>query len=141
MAEPAAGLLWPEGLGEFASRYISEIREAVEDADFRIILHNCGCRIEHLPYQLESGVSIFHFGTPMNLVEALKQVPGKVVVAGNLDPAATFVNATPEEVSAAVETLLKKTAGHRNFLLSSGCDIPPNAKLENLDAFFEAGRR
>jgi len=141
MAEPAAGLLWPEGLGEFASRYISEIREAVEDADFRIILHNCGCRIEHLPYQLESGVSIFHFGAPMNLVEALKQVPGKVVVAGNLDPAATFVNATPEEVSAAVETLLKKTAGHRNFLLSSGCDIPPNAKLENLDAFFEAGRR
>ncbi|MDD3155870.1 MAG: uroporphyrinogen decarboxylase family protein [Victivallaceae bacterium] len=138
MAEPAAGLLWPEGLAEFASRYISEIREAVEDADFKIILHNCGCRIEHLPYLLESGVKLFHFGAPMNLVEALNQVPDDVVVSGNLDPAPTFVNASPEEVSALTWTLRRQTAGYRNFLLSSGCDIPPNAKLENLDAFFAA---
>lgn len=28
--------------------------------------------------------------------------------------------------------------GYKNFVISSGCDIPPATPWENIDAFFEA---
>jgi len=138
MAEPAAGLLWPDGLREFSSRYVKQIAEAVEDDTFKIVLHNCGAKIEHLPAVLDSGVRCFHFGAPMDLVKALEQVPADVVLCGNLNPAEVFVAATAAEVGKLAAELLERTSGRRNFVLSSGCDIPPNAPLANLDAFYQA---
>ena len=34
--------------------------------------------------------------------------------------------------------LLKRCTPHKNFLISSGCDIPPASSWENIDAFFAA---
>ncbi|MDP3448496.1 MAG: uroporphyrinogen decarboxylase family protein, partial [Eubacteriales bacterium] len=34
--------------------------------------------------------------------------------------------------------LLGASAEHRNFVISSGCDIPPTTPWENIDAFFAA---
>ena len=140
MAEPAAGLLWPDGLREFSSVYVRRIAEAVEDDTFKIILHNCGCKLEHLPAVLDSGVKCLHFGAPMDIVETLKQVPPDVMVCGNLDPSEIFVSASSVETYKKTLNLLSQTEAYRNFLLSSGCDLPPNTKLENLDAFYQALR-
>lgn len=138
MAEPAAGLLWPDGLKEFSSKYVRQIVEAVEDDNFKIILHNCGSTLEHLPAILDSGCRFLHFGKPTDIPGALQMVPDDVIIGGNLDPMEVFVSASPEETAQAAKSLLEATEGYRNFILSSGCDIPPNAKLENLDAFYNA---
>ena len=37
----------------------------------------------------------------------------------------------------AVRKLLEECGGYPNFVLSSGCDIPPMSKWENIDAFFD----
>ncbi len=140
MAEPAAGLLSPRGLGEFSAPYVRRIVEAVETRDFTIVLHNCGARLVHLPKVLESGTEICHFGAPMDIVAALDQVKGRVILGGNLDPAGVFHNAAPESVYAKTAELLAATAAHRNFILSSGCDLPPGTPLANLDAFYTALR-
>ncbi len=138
MAEPAAGLLWPEGLRDFSSVYVKEIAAELEDENFKIILHNCGCTIEHLDAVLASGISFFHFGKPTDVVKAVHTVPDNIIIAGNLDPMEMFVQASVEEMKSKAEELLSQTADKRNFVLSSGCDIPPNAKLANLDAFYAA---
>lgn len=140
MAEPTAGLLSPRGLMAFSSAYLRQIREAVEAENFTIVLHSCAAKLLHLPALLESGLSAFHFAAPMDMVSALGKVPPRVVLCGNLDPTAVFVQSTPAEVAGRVSGLLAATGGYRNFVLSSGCDIPPNAPLENLDAFFAAAR-
>ena len=44
---------------------------------------------------------------------------------------------TPEKVKAETFALLEKCAKYPNFVLSSGCDIPPMTPWENIDAFFE----
>jgi len=138
MAEPTAGLLSPQALGEFSSDYIGRIVAAVEAPDFTLILHNCAARLVHLPQVLASGARAFHFGAPMDLPVALTRVPAGTLVAGNLDPAAVFVRATPEQVQTATLALRSATAGSPNFVLSSGCDLPPETPLANLDAFFAA---
>jgi uroporphyrinogen decarboxylase len=138
MAEPAAGLLSPRGMAAFSSAYVRRISEAVSDGEFSIVLHNCGAKLLHLPAMLETGLSAFHFGAPMDVPGALLKVPATTVVCGNLDPSAVFCRIPAAEARARAAALLAAAAGRRNFVLSSGCDIPPNAQLANLDAFYEA---
>ena len=138
MAEPAAGLLSPRGMSEFSSRYIRLIAESTQDGEFALILHNCAAKPVHLPAILETGLTTFHFGAPMDLAAALSKVPQSTVLCGNLDPAAVFCQAKPAEVVERAAALLAQTRAFPNYLLSSGCDIPANAELANLDALFQA---
>ncbi len=135
MAEPAAGLLSPRGMSQFSSTYIRRIADCLSDPRFALILHNCAAKLLHLPALLEAGVTTYHFGAPMDLASLLPKMPDDTVVCGNLDPAAVFCQATPEEVVQHTTTLLEMTRTFRNLVISSGCDVPRSAKLENLDAF------
>ncbi len=140
IAEPAAGLMSPRGLAAFSSVYIKTMSEALADGHFSLVLHNCGAKLLHLPAILESGLKSFHFGAPMDIAAGLAKVPADVVLCGNLDPAGVFCQLTADEVKQRAAHLLAATAGHRNFVLSSGCDLPPNTPLNNLDAFFAAAK-
>ena len=137
MAEPAAGLLSPRGLSAYSSAYVKRIVAEVEDEHFGVILHNCAAKALHLPAILESGVHCCHFGAPMDLAAALARVGPEMVVCGNLDPTAVFWQGTPAQVAARTAALLEVTRGHKNFVISSGCDVPPPSPLANLDAFFQ----
>ena len=138
MAEPTAGLLSPASVGRFSAPYVKRIVESAETPDFSVILHNCGAKLVHLEKTLESGAGIYHFGAPMDIVAALGKVGGETIIGGNLDPAAVFYNGTPESVREATRALLEATKGYKNFILSSGCDIPPGTRLSNLNAFYRA---
>lgn len=136
MAEPTAGLLSPQALAAFSSAYVKQINLAVADGHFGLILHNCGARLTHLPAILESDLKTFHFGALMDLPAALAAVPPEIVICGNLDPAGVFCQPSPDEATARTRELMVQTAAYRNYVVSSGCDIPANAPLANLDAFF-----
>jgi uroporphyrinogen decarboxylase len=138
MAEPAAGLLSPRSMSQFSSAYLKSIDAALGDDRFAIILHNCAAKLLHLPAVLESGLKTFHFGAPMDIAAALEKVPAEVVLCGNLDPTSVFVQLPPDEIRSRVTTLLAAAAAHCNFVLSSGCDVPPTASLASLDAFYDA---
>ncbi len=138
MAEPAAGLLSPRSMTAYSSNYIVQIAAAVDSARFALILHNCAAKVVHLPSVLATGLTAFHFGAPMDLPAALGRVPPTVVLCGNLEPAGVFCQLAPEEVAARTTELLAATAAHRNFVISSGCDLPPDSSLASLDAFYRA---
>jgi uroporphyrinogen decarboxylase len=140
MAEPAAGLMSPASVSEFSSPYVRRIREAVETGTFTLIFHNCGARIAHLTPSLETGARVFHFGKPMDLVGALEQVPGDTVLCGNLDPSEVFCSSSAVDVAAKTRQLLQAAGDRKNFVLSSGCDIPASCPQENLEAFFSEVR-
>jgi uroporphyrinogen decarboxylase len=137
MAEPTAGLMSPVAAEKFSSPFIRRIRESVEREGFQVILHNCGARIGHLQASMHSGAKTLHFGKPMDIAAALARVPPDTVLGGNLDPAEVLVRGTPSSVASSVEHLLAAAAHHRNFFLSSGCDVPSQVPMENLTAFFE----
>jgi uroporphyrinogen decarboxylase len=138
MAEPAAGLLSAETCNEFSSAYIRRIVAEVQDRNFLFILHNCGNTGHVTQSMVSTGAHGLHFGNRINLVEALKEIPENVLVFGNLDPVSVFRSGTPENVFDATTDLLNKTASHRNFIISSGCDTPPCSPAENIEAFFHA---
>ncbi|MGN0194506.1 MAG: uroporphyrinogen decarboxylase family protein [Pseudoramibacter sp.] len=57
---------------------------------------------------------------------------------GNVDPARQFRNGTPDSVYEATTDVLTRCSKFPNFVISSGCDIPPMSPWENIDAFFKA---
>lgn len=138
MAEPAAGLLSNEDATTFSTNYIKPIVEAVQDDNFLFVLHNCGNTGHCTQSMVDSGAKGLHFGNQCNMEEALRQVPGDRIVMGNLDPVGIFKSATPEQVYDATTKLLEETAEFDNFVISTGCDVPPGVSKENIDAFYRA---
>ena len=139
IAEPAAGLLPPDMGLEFSSNYIKEIVEELQDENFIIIYHNCGNSVPFMiPEILSTGCAAYHFGNAVDLAEILEQMPEDVLTMGNVDPVSVLRNGTPEEVREETLRIMEKCCSHKNFLISSGCDIPPAAPWANLDAFFAA---
>ena len=47
-------------------------------------------------------------------------------------------DAMSEQVRMAVSDLIERTRQFPNFVLSTGCDVPPQTPLHNIDAFFQA---
>ena len=141
MAEPAAGMLSPDLMGEFSSPYAKRILDAVETDECIFLYHNCGNSILSLTEEiLGTGAKMFSFGNAIDLSEMLKLIPQDKIVMGNVDPAGVFRNGTPESVRAATMAVLEKCAKYPNFVLSSGCDIPPMSPIENIDSFFKAAK-
>ncbi|NTV89388.1 MAG: methylcobamide--CoM methyltransferase [Clostridiales bacterium] len=137
IAEPAAGLLSPLKCHEFSSKYVKQIVDAVQDENFIVILHNCGNTVKLIDTLLSTGSRAFHFGNAVNMTDILPQIPKDRVAFGNIDPSSIFKNGTTEDVKNAVTKLLEDMKPYDNFVLSSGCDVPPGTPLENLDMFFD----
>lgn len=141
IAEPVAGLLSPDLAAEFSAPYVKKIVDAVQDDSFLVIYHNCGgAVVAQLPSILSIGASAYHFGNAIDMLDVLQKVPDDTICMGNIDPAGEFRGGTPDSMREATLSLLKKCSGYKNFVLSSGCDIPPLSKWENIDAFFAAAQ-
>ena len=70
--------------------------------------------------------------------EVLEKAPADCLCMGNVDPAAVIAEGTEEEVTEATCDLMEKCGGYKNFIASTGCDVPAHAKWENIQAFFAA---
>ena len=139
MAEPLAGLLSPDLAQEFSAQYVKKINEAVQSDDFIVIYHNCGnTAILTIDSILSTGADAYHFGNAIDMAEMLEHIPEGTVAMGNVDPAGVLRNGTPETVKKATADIMSACCPHKNFVISSGCDIPPATPWENIDAFFQA---
>jgi len=139
IAEPLAGLLSPGLAEEFSSEYMNKIVEACQTDEFLIGYHNCGnATIQQINSIKTNGCRILHFGNAIQMADMVPLVPENILVMGNVDPAGVLRNGTPESVKAETKRIMEACAKYPNFIISSGCDIPPMSPWENIDAFFEA---
>ena len=138
MAEPAAGLLSPSLIDEFSTPYVQKIREAVEDDNFIVMYHNCGNVEPLLNNMNQIDAKAYSFGNAIDIEVMLKDMPADKMIIGNIDPAGVIRNGNPESIRKEVLALMERCCKYPNFVISSGCDIPPLTPIENLDAFFNA---
>jgi uroporphyrinogen decarboxylase len=135
IAEPATGLLSPGLCAGFSVPYVKKIIEAVQDENFLVVYHNCGNTIPLIKDLLTMGARAYHFGNAIDLSVMAKLIPSNTIFMGNVDPAREFRNGTPESITKATNDLLQKCGSYLNYIPSSGCDIPPQSSLDNIDAF------
>lgn len=138
MAEPAAGLLSPNLIKEFSNPYVKKIIDKLEDDHFLFIYHNCGDISAIIEQIREINASVYSVGNAIDMETALKALPENSMIIGNIDPAGVLLHGTPEMIREKTAALLNQCCKYKNFVIASGCDIPPAAPLENIDAFFAA---
>ena len=138
IAEPAAGLLSNEDCQIFSSNYIARIIKETQDDDFAVVLHNCGNSGQCTAAMVSTGAAALHFGNKIDMGEVLAQVPRDIAVMGNIDPVGVIKMGTPESIRNSVGILREIARGYSNFILSTGCDVPPSVPFENIEAFFSA---
>lgn len=139
MAEPLTGLLSPDLAEEFSEPYVKAIVDAVQDENFAVIYHNCGNNVVRMVDSIARiGADGYHFGNSIRMSDIVDKMPKDVLVMGNVDPAGQLRNGTPASVKAVTKEVMAECCSHSNFVISTGCDIPPASSWENIDAFFEA---
>lgn len=139
VAEPLTGLLSADLAQEFSTDYIKKIVSSVQTDQFAIIYHNCGPSVaKMIPSLIDAGCMAYHFGNAVKMSEILPQFPANIPVMGNIDPAGQFCNGTEESIYKATTELLEECSSYKNFIISSGCDIPPKTPWKNIESFFKA---
>ncbi len=139
MAEPLAGLLSPNLAKEFSHPYVKKIIDAVQDDNFAVIYHNCGNNVVPMAKDIyEIGAMGYHFGDAVKMEDMLPDSPDDVLVMGNLSPSEQLLNGTVNSVYETTIKIMNNCCYKNNFIISSGCDIPPMTPWDNINSFFKA---
>jgi len=140
--EPTATFVSPRAFKCFSGAYVRQIVDALHATpeDPMTLLHVCGNTKHLVKAMCETGVQGLSLDAPMDMVATIEAMPEDVVLVGNVDPVSVMVQSSPEQVASATRGLLEAMAPYANFILSTGCDLPPETPLANIDAFMRAGR-
>lgn len=138
MAEPAAGLLSNDDCFTYSSLFVKRIIDELQDDNFVVMLHNCGNTGQCTKAMIDTGAAALHFGNKIDMAQVLAEVPSDIVVSGNIDPVEVMKFGTPQQVADAAKSLLALAEKHNNFILSTGCDVPPETPFENIESLFNA---
>jgi uroporphyrinogen decarboxylase len=129
--EVVPSTLFREMIGPCLRALFAAFREAGARATW---LHVAGCAGPILPRYAALGVDIGNFDycvEPEALLRALGDT--RLCLDGNVKPL-SFVTAGPDEIAADCERLLGVFRRRGGFILSSGCEIPPESREDNVAA-------
>ncbi len=102
-------------------------------------LHIAGPTTSILPFCAATGANILNFDYYVDPGEVMEKAPD-LCFDGNIK-SLDFEEADPEKILGDSLSLLDAFAERGGFILSSGCEIPPGSKPENVDALVSAARR
>lgn len=101
-------------------------------------LNTAGPTERTLPYYPQTGADIANFDYYVEAQKAQQLLP-HTCLDGNMK-SLLFVEASPDQVAEEASRLIAAFAARGGFLLSSGCEIPPEAKPDNIAAMVAACR-
>lgn len=143
VSDPTASpnLISPRSFKQFAAPGIEAVFAAAAEAGAVLSLHVCGQTTPILELMCDTGAQILEVDHPVDLAAAKAQIGDRVCLQGNINPADPIFAGSSEAVDAAAHQCIDDAAGGGGFILSSGCEIPPEAPIENIRALVEAAER
>ncbi|MBW1862572.1 MAG: uroporphyrinogen decarboxylase [Deltaproteobacteria bacterium] len=134
----ASAMLSPKLWDRFAWPYFKRLVNEVVDAGLIAILHMDQDWTRDLARfrELPKGRCIMSLDGATDIFKAKEIIGDHMCIMGDV-PAAKFSHGTPDEVHDYCMKLISEI-GPEGFILHSGCDIPANAKLENVKAMVYA---
>ncbi len=142
--EPSAAMLGPDEFSKFSANHVSNIVDYCNANETDTIYHICGNTTHIVEIMKNTGVDALSLDSKeagVNLKEIAEITNDEVVLIGNLNPTGKILSGTPDEVRVETSELLIEMNNYENFILSTGCDLPQEVPLENIDAFVTTGRK
>lgn len=134
-ASPA--VIPPQFFREFELPRLKQVFDAFAEAGaVANWLHIAGPARRILSYYPKVGVDIANFDYYVSASEARDELP-TTCLNGNIKPV-MFVEGRPDDIKTESMNLLSAFRGRGGFILSSGCEIPPESMPENIAALVSA---
>lgn len=134
VGDPTSSLLSAKAYQEFVAPCVRRVVEGVRGL---VVLHVCGNTGHIVEQMADTGVQGLSLDAPVDLAAVASQISPSVAVMGNLSPLKALFTGTPEEVRRDATEMLDQMREVPNYIVMSGCEIPPATPGENVEAFIE----
>jgi len=133
--DPTAFFLSPEAYWEFAGASMRNVVRHIDGG--ATVLHICGNTTHLIPQMCRTGVEGLSLDTAVDMAQAAELATEDMVLMGNIDPVTTMLNGDAEMVRNDTRQLMEKMSGYKNFVVSTGCDLPAETPIENIVALIQ----
>ena len=116
-----------------------QVFQAWKEAGALTLLHICGNTTRILDALAQTGADIIAIDHAVDLRLAKQRIGNKVCLIGNIDPVSTMLQGSVSEVEAAARSCLDAAARGGGYILGTGCEVPQDTPLENLQALIRIG--
>jgi len=138
VGDAACSLISADIYEEMVMPYERKLIEAIQQMGLPVRLHICGDTTHLFGSIGKLNPDIFEIDSPADISQARSAVGNKTVIMGNVSPVEHILEGTPESVYSAFEACWRATG--KPFIVTPGCEIPPDAPEENVRAMVEFAR-
>jgi len=132
--EPTAVMLSPATFEQFCAEPLARLGATVRSEGGCPVLHICGDSTHLFGPMATCGMDGLSLDHPVDLAKAFEAVGPGTVVIGNVDPVGVMMEGDPQSVRKASGILIERFGDLPNYVLGTGCDLPGETPLENIDA-------
>jgi uroporphyrinogen decarboxylase len=137
----SASVISPETFRRFVLPRHQRIFAAWKQAGALTALHVCGRNARVLGLFAATGADIVAIDSLVDLRTAKGEIGGQVTLIGNIDPVGVMLKGTVAQVEAAARDCIAAAGAGGGYILGTGCEVPPHAPLENIQALVRMARR
>jgi hypothetical protein len=136
----------PQNYRDFFLPLIEEMVDIIHESGAIVHFYDDGKVMGILPMMIEAGIDVFSTCTPppagdFNLLKAKSEVSDRMSLMGYVDIENVLHRGTPELVESTVKEAIEIGSNDNAFVLSTSDGILRQTPLENLKAYFKAGRK
>jgi hypothetical protein len=141
ISRSASTFISPAHFEKFVFPYIKKIAGLYMSANLTMVFHLDQNWLKFLPYfkELPQGKYIVELDGCTDIFEAKKILGGRICLMGDV-PARLLKLGTPQEIEQYCRKLIDVVGKGGGFILSSGCDVPSDAKFGNVKAMVDTAR-
>lgn len=140
--ERGGGFYYPLKIFErFEFPYMKRMVDAFAAAGYITILHFDNDWTINLPYlkELPRAKCICELDSTTDIFKAKEVLHGHMCIMGDV-PASLSALGTPEEMEAYCKKRIEVVGKGGGYILSSGCEVPPDTKFQNFKAMIDAAK-
>ncbi|MDR0356504.1 MAG: uroporphyrinogen decarboxylase family protein [Deltaproteobacteria bacterium] len=127
---------------DFVFPYTKRIVDELHEIGASVGYHICGNTNNIIEPMVDAGVDLLSLDNMVDMATAKEKVGKRICLVGNVDPIGVMTDGSPADVDQSVKECFRKAHDSPcGFILATGCDIPHEGSLENLDQFMASGRK
>ncbi len=130
---------------EFESDGMLKCCKAIQDTGALVVHHNCGNGIyfdELQEYGIPNAISHAYVADDVDSWEEHKEKwGGQIATIGWIPPGPVAMLGSPEEIEEECQAEIEIFKEGAGFILSTGCEFPPNAPLKHAKSIVEAAKK
>ena len=139
--EPTAStsIISPRFFEKLSKPFLKSMVSRIHSRGCRATVHICGRTQRIVHHMCQTGADALSLDSAVDLRNAIETANGRAAIIGNVDTSLLLTGST-HDVRTAAEECLAASSGRGGLILSSGCDLPIETPLENVEVLVRTGK-